>query len=335
MLKKNQKKVSKIFRKGGEKQKTQKKLKKNLQNSLKKSNKMIKRSNKKMSLQISLLSNMHYRFSFIMKLNNLFMAKMQKIKCKQSQICIKLDHLNKGQNMPFMQKRQNIKDSNQSLQSIVQVGMSLQRLNFQKVIPVMNPQISEFFYTKIRIFFSIFYLMFNNTITSFLNSCNQIIQLILKQFKFLFLCDIFLYQNIYSKIYMDQRSEASQTESITLKQIIKSRPVAQKIKKSQNKGVSSCWSDNDLNQLNKLISVFGTDFEIIAKLLKTKSRKSIMNKYKKNKTTTNIIYRQKFLRLLKKINENGQQRARLDSISSIEQEDINMAVEVQALLNQK
>ncbi|CAK70927.1 unnamed protein product (macronuclear) [Paramecium tetraurelia] len=131
-------------------------------------------------------------------------------------------------------------------------------------------------------------------------------------------------------------SEGSTKDSETLKELLKQRPRIQK--KQQAAKISKCnsnpcWNQEDLKKLEKCVSILGTDFDLIQLLFKNRTRKQIMNKYKKAKIQYDRKHKEKFLRIqdaLKK--EQEVQRHRLGSIDSI---DLNIALDIHELSTKK
>ncbi|CAD8133791.1 unnamed protein product [Paramecium octaurelia] len=131
-------------------------------------------------------------------------------------------------------------------------------------------------------------------------------------------------------------SEGSTKDSETLKELLKQRPRIQK--KQQATKISKCnsnpcWNQEDLKKLEKCVSILGTDFDLIQLLFKNRTRKQIMNKYKKAKIQYDRKHKEKFLRIqdaLKK--EQEVQRHRLGSIDSI---DLNIALDIHELSTKK
>ncbi|CAD8049383.1 unnamed protein product [Paramecium sonneborni] len=131
-------------------------------------------------------------------------------------------------------------------------------------------------------------------------------------------------------------SEGSTKDSETLKELLKQRPRIQKKQQAPkiNKCNSNpCWNQDDLKKLEKCISILGTDFDLIQLLFKNRTRKQIMNKYKKAKIQYDRKHKEKFLRIQEALKKEQEvQRQRLGSIDSI---DLNIALDIHQLSTKK
>ncbi|CAD8133982.1 unnamed protein product [Paramecium pentaurelia] len=131
-------------------------------------------------------------------------------------------------------------------------------------------------------------------------------------------------------------SEGSTKDSETLKELLKQRPRIQKKQQAPkiNKSNSNpCWNPEDLKKLEKCVSILGTDFDLIQLLFKNRTRKQIMNKYKKAKIQYDRKHKEKFLRIKEALNKEQEvQRHRLGSIDSI---DLNIALDIHELSTKK
>ncbi|CAD8050562.1 unnamed protein product [Paramecium sonneborni] len=131
-------------------------------------------------------------------------------------------------------------------------------------------------------------------------------------------------------------SEGSAKDSETLKELLKQRPRIQKKQQAPriNKCNSNpCWNQEDLKKLEKCVSILGTDFDLIQLLFKNRTRKQIMNKYKKSKIQYDRKHKEKFLRIQEALKKEQEvQRQRLGSIDSI---DLNIALDIHQLSTKK
>lgn len=62
----------------------------------------------------------------------------------------------------------------------------------------------------------------------------------------------------------------------TLKEIARHKNSNGIKKQKENKSKNPCWNEDDLKKLERCVSILGTDFDIISKMFKNRTRKQIM-----------------------------------------------------------